>query len=69
MPKTQLQLANHAWRKATSDWPMSRKQHRDFCRSNAKVTVDSMAYMGEPPFEDHHEAYEAVLEELSEWHD
>ncbi|QJU39637.1 hypothetical protein [Serratia marcescens] len=37
--KSQMQYANRAWRKATANWGMDKKAHRDFCRENAQVTV------------------------------
>lgn len=69
MAKTQMRMANRAWRTETKKlgwnegWPCGKKTWKSFCRSNAEVTVDCQ----NEPFKNQHEANEAVYEELTEW--
>ncbi|QDI18312.1 hypothetical protein FBF86_10165 [Serratia marcescens] len=44
--KSQMKYANRAWRKATANWGMGKKTHRDFCRENAQVTVHEYCCRG-----------------------
>ncbi|WP_028715527.1 hypothetical protein [Pantoea ananatis] len=69
MAKSQMRLANRAWRTETKalgwdkGWKFGRKAWKSFCRSNAEVTVDCQC----EPFRNQEEANEAVYEELTEW--
>lgn len=73
MPKTQMQLANRAWRIETKDlgwhtgWKRGRKQWKEFCRQNAAITVEERQRSGEPDFEDQQDANWQVADELTEW--
>ncbi|WP_431022173.1 DUF4913 domain-containing protein [Erwinia rhapontici] len=73
MAKTQMQLANRAWRIETKalgwhkGWRKGRKEWKAFCRNNAKITTDTRQRGGEPPFEDIGDACWNVAEELSYW--
>ncbi len=66
--KTQMQLANRAWRKATKHWRMSKKKHRAFCRENAAVTVEVNLNDG-IIFENQRDADWHVEDELTCWGD
>lgn len=67
--KTQMQLANRAWRIETrslgwkSGWKHGRKEWKAFCRENAEVTVKE----GGEHFHSQEEANQAVIDELSDW--
>lgn len=71
--KTQIQLANRAWRQLTKSygwdkgWKGGKKAWKSFCRDNAVCTVESRAQMLDKPFENQADATEAVDEELSYW--
>lgn len=74
MAKTQMQLANRAWRTETkavgwdkASWEGGRKGWKVFCRENAEITVEERKRSGEPDFEDQAEANWHVAEELTEW--
>lgn len=73
MPKTQMQLANRAWRIETKalgwhrGWKKGRKQWKSFCRENAAITIDSRQRSEEPDFEDIADACWNVAEELTYW--
>ncbi|MCS3605287.1 hypothetical protein [Erwinia rhapontici] len=73
MPKTQMQLANRAWRIETKalgwhrGWEKGRKQWKEFCRRNAEITIDSRQRSEEPDFEDIGDACWNVAEELTYW--
>lgn len=73
MPKTQMQLANRAWRIETKalgwhrGWKKGRKQWKSFCRKNAAITIDSRQRSEEPDFEDIADACWNVAEELTYW--
>jgi len=73
MAKSQMRLANRAWRTETKGlgwdkgWPGGRKAWKNFCRANAAITADSRADLGDEPFRNQEEANEAVYEELTEW--
>ncbi|CAI1759128.1 Uncharacterised protein [Serratia marcescens] len=69
MSKTQMQYANRAWRKATANWGMNKKAHRDFCRENAAITVDVHTSEGFDLFLNQDDADYAVREELTYWGD
>ncbi|MBH3138800.1 hypothetical protein I5M99_18515 [Serratia marcescens] len=68
MSKTQMQYANRAWRKATANWGMNKKVHRDFCRENAAVTVHERCGR-EEDFQNQADADYEVREELTYWGD
>lgn len=67
--KSQMQFANRAWRKETKSlgwqrgWKGGLKSWRNFCRENAKVTVDC----AEAAFTCQDDADESVSVELSYW--
>ncbi|MBU9822984.1 hypothetical protein J1782_24130 [Rahnella sp. BCC 1045] len=67
MQKTQMQLANRAWRKATRElgwhtgWRGSKKEWKSFCHSNAHTTVTD----GGEFFDNQESADESVAVELS----
>lgn len=65
--KTVMALANRAWRKATMNWGMDRKNHLDFCRKNAYVSVIE----GTPlcPILNQADADDMVADELEYWGD
>ncbi|EGU6934969.1 hypothetical protein GJZ22_001251 [Salmonella enterica] len=65
MAKTQMQLANRAWRTETKSlgWHHGWKT---FCRKNAAITVEEHLKTA-PPFEDQADANWHVAEELSYW--
>lgn len=72
MAKTQMQLANRAWRTETKalGWDKefcNRKTWKAFCRCNAIITVYERKISGEPKFLDQHEANYHVAEELTYW--
>jgi len=73
MAKSQMQLANRAWRTETKalgwnhGWKMGRREWKSFCRHNAEITVDARKQSGEPDFEDQVDANESVAEELTYW--
>lgn len=67
--KTQMQLANRAWRKATANWGMCKRAHRDFCRVQAVVTVSVHLAEQFDMFQNQADADYAVREELSYWGD
>ncbi|MGR2856931.1 hypothetical protein FY046_12930 [Erwinia sp. 1181_3] len=73
MSKSQMQLANRAWRIETKalgwhrGWKKGRKQWKEFCRRNAEVTIEARHHGDEPPFEDQGDACWHVDEELSYW--
>ena len=73
MPKTQMQLANCAWRIETKalgwhrGWKKGRKQWKEFCRRNAEITIEERQKSSEPLFEDLADACWQVDEELSYW--
>lgn len=69
--KTQMQLANRAWRVETKDmgWHREFKTQREwkrFCRENAAITVEEHLKT-DPPFTDQADANWHVAEELTEW--
>ncbi|GAA0511257.1 hypothetical protein GCM10009414_21150 [Tatumella terrea] len=70
--KTQMQLANRAWRLKTKElgwnrgWKNGRKGWKAFCRENAAVTVEEHLKT-DPPFEDQEDAKWHVSEELTYW--
>lgn len=67
--KTQMQLANRAWRVETKaigwdkGWKKGRKGWRTFCRENAEVTAQE----SHEHFDSQEAANDAVREEISEW--
>jgi hypothetical protein len=69
MGKSQMKLANRAWRTETKElgwhkgWTRGKKAWKSFCRANAEVTVECQ----DAPFTNQDEANEAVSEELPEW--
>lgn len=69
MPKSQMKLANRAWRTETKNlgwhtgWPQGKRAWKSFCRANAEVTVECQ----DAPFKSQDEANEAVYDELTEW--
>lgn len=69
MGKSQMKLANRAWRTETKalgwhkGWTRGKKAWKSFCRANAEVTVECQS----APFKNQYEANDAVSEELSEW--
>jgi hypothetical protein len=67
--KTQMQFANRAWRKATSNWGMGKKAHRDFCRVQAVVTVSVNISNWGDSYQNQADADYAVREELTYWGD
>ncbi|EPC3489399.1 hypothetical protein [Enterobacter hormaechei] len=73
MAKSQMKLANRAWRTETKalGWHeghgMNRKKWKAFCRDNAAITVEAQKYSDCPIFGDQQEANEIVAEELTEW--
>lgn len=72
MPKTQMQLANRAWRTETKElgWDKSfptRKKWKAFCRENAAVTIHERQLSGEPDLEGQGDACWEVAEELTYW--
>lgn len=73
MPKSQMKLANRAWRTETQDlgwhrgWKRGRKEWKAFCRNNAAVIVEERQRSGEPDFEDQYDANWHVAEELTYW--
>ncbi|EBG0005974.1 hypothetical protein ORE12_003297 [Salmonella enterica subsp. enterica serovar Newport] len=74
MAKTQMQLANRAWRTETKalgwhqgqSWKGGRKAWKAFCRENAAITVEERLKT-DPPFEDQADANYHVAEELTYW--
>jgi len=69
MSKTQMQYANRAWRKATANWGMTRKAHRDFCRAQAAITVAVDIAEQLDMLHNQADADYAVREELTYWGD
>lgn len=69
MPKSQMKLANRAWRNETKalgwneGWAKGKRAWKSFCRENAEVTVECQ----DAPFRNQEEANEAVYDELMEW--
>lgn len=69
MAKSQMKLANRAWRTETkklgwdTGWTKGKRAWKSFCRANAEVTVECQ----HAPFLSQEEANEAVYEELTEW--
>ena len=67
--KTQMQLANRAWRTETQalgwrrGWKNGRKEWKDFCRSYAKITVSDSGEF----FHSQEDAKDYVRVELSYW--
>ncbi|AXD42543.1 hypothetical protein FPT84_09195 [Salmonella enterica] len=72
MAKTQMQLANRAWRTETKalgwhhGWKTGRKGWKAFCRENAAITVEEHLKT-DPPFTDQADANWHVAEELTYW--
>ncbi|HDT6528790.1 TPA: hypothetical protein QFT71_001797 [Raoultella ornithinolytica] len=72
MAKTQMQLANRAWRIETKSlgwhrgWKTDRKGWKAFCRENAAITVEEHLKT-DPPFTDQNDANYHVAEELTYW--
>ncbi|EIF7171074.1 hypothetical protein HZ500_000813 [Salmonella enterica] len=70
MAKTQMQLANRAWRTETKSlgwhhgWKTGRKGWKAFCRENAAITVEEHLKT-DPPFTDQADANWHVAEELT----
>jgi len=75
MAKSQMQLANRAWRTETkalgwhqdSGWQGGRKAWKSFCRENAAITVAARLSNHEPDFVDQDDANGYVAEELTYW--
>jgi hypothetical protein len=73
MAKTQMQLANRAWRTETKSlgwhrgWKTGRKGWKSFCRENAAITLASRQSMHEPDFTDQYDANSEAAEELTYW--
>lgn len=65
--KTQMQLANRAWRKATANWDMDKKAQREFCRVQATVLVDALISQQFEMFHTQADADYAVREEITYW--
>lgn len=69
MAKTQMQLANKAWRNVTKSygwdrgWKGGKKAWKAFCRENAAATIE----MDDDPIPNYAEAEWRVNEELSHW--
>lgn len=67
--KTQMQLANRAWRTETrtlgwnAGWKRGKKDWKDFCRENAEVMIEE----GDYHFNSQEDANDAVREELTYW--
>lgn len=66
--KSQIKYANRAWRKATANWGMNKKNHRSFCRENAQITVQEYCGRGED-FQCQADADYQIAEELTNWGD
>ncbi|EAA4085029.1 hypothetical protein DO628_24545 [Salmonella enterica subsp. salamae] len=75
MAKTQMQLANRAWRTETKalgwhqgqSWKGGRKAWKAFCHENATSTVYERKNSDEPDFVDQADANWHVAEELTYW--
>lgn len=67
MAKSEMKLANRAWRKATKNWGMNKKNHRHFCRENAYISVIENTPLC--PILTQDDADDMVADELTYWGD
>jgi hypothetical protein len=72
MAKTQMQLANKAWRNLTKRYGWQRafqtkRAWRAFCRENAGATLESQNEGMTEPFKNYADAEWQVMEEMSYW--